>query len=53
MNTDKKILICANKFGTAKDILSRIKMAYEMLPNWIKPGVVIWNASEVEFSNRL
>lgn len=37
MNVDKKILICANKFKTAKDILSRIKMAYEMLPNWMKP----------------
>ena len=37
MNIDKKILICANKFKTAKDILSRIKMAYEMLPNWMKP----------------
>lgn len=36
-NIDKKILICANKFKTAKDILSRIKMAYEMLPNWMKP----------------
>ena len=36
-NKDKKVLICANKFKTAKDILSRIKMAYEMLPNWMKP----------------
>jgi hypothetical protein len=53
MNVDKKILICANKFKTAKDILSRIKMAYEMLPNWMKPGIVTWNASEIEFSNRM
>ena len=52
-NKDKKVLICANKFKTAKDILSRIKMAYEMLPNWMKPGIVTWNASEIEFSNRL
>lgn len=36
-NKDKKVLICANKFKTAKDILSRIKMAYELLPNWMKP----------------
>ena len=53
MNIDKKILICANKFKTAKDILARIKLAYEMLPNWMKPGIVTWNASEIEFSNRL
>lgn len=36
-NKDKTILICANKFGTAKDILQRIRMAYEELPNWLKP----------------
>lgn len=37
MNENKSVLICANKFKTAKDILSRVKMAYEMLPNWLKP----------------
>jgi len=36
-NKDKSVLICANKFKTAKDILSRIKMAYEELPMWLKP----------------
>lgn len=50
-NTDKSILICANKFKTAKDILSRIKLGYEMLPAWLKPGIVTWNASSIEFSN--
>ena len=37
MNQNKSVLICANKFKTAKDILSRVKMAYEMLPKWLKP----------------
>lgn len=37
VNKEKTILICANKFNTAKDILSRIKLAYEELPNWLKP----------------
>ena len=36
-NQDKSVLICANKFKTAKDILSRIKLAYEELPMWLKP----------------
>lgn len=51
INQDKTILICANKFKTAKDILSRIKLGYQMLPTWLKPGIVAWNASSIEFSN--
>ena len=47
----RKILIVANKSDTAKEILSRIKMAYEELPNWIKPGVKSWNKQSVEFQN--
>lgn len=51
INKEKTILICANKFNTAKDILSRIKLAYEELPNWLKPGVVEWNKGAVTFDN--
>lgn len=51
MNQDKSVLICANKFKTAKDILQRVKMAYQMLPSWLKPGIITWNASSIEFSN--
>lgn len=51
VNKDKAVLICANKLKTAKDILSRIKMGYEMLPNWLKPGIKTWNATSIEFSN--
>lgn len=36
-NRDKGVLICANRFKTAMDILSRIQMAYQELPNWLKP----------------
>ena len=50
-NRDKSILICANKFKTAKDILQRIKLAYEELPLWLKPGIVEWNASSIKFDN--
>lgn len=48
---DKGVLIVANKEDTAKEILSRIKMAYEQLPNWLKPGVEEWAKTEVKFSN--
>ena len=51
INQDKNVLICANKFKTAKDILSRIKLGYQMLPAWLKPGIVTWNASSIQFSN--
>ena len=48
---DKTILIVANKEDTAKEILGRIKMAYEQLPVWLKPGVEEWAKTEVKFSN--
>lgn len=51
INKEKSILICANKFKTAKDILGRIKMAYEELPQWLKPGIVEWNAASIVFDN--
>ena len=51
INKEKTVLICANKFNTAKDILSRIKLAYEELPNWLKPRVTEWNKAAVTFDN--
>jgi hypothetical protein len=48
---DKKVLIVANREDTAKDLLRRVKFAYEMLPNWLKPGVENWGQTEVHFSN--
>ena len=48
---DKRVLIVANKEDTAKMILRRIKMAYEQLPNWLKPGVKQWDKTEVIFEN--
>jgi hypothetical protein len=48
---DKRIMIIANKEDTAIMILRRIRMAYEQLPNWLKPGVKQWGKTEVIFSN--
>jgi hypothetical protein len=33
---DQKILLVANKEATAIEIFQRVRMAYEMLPNWLK-----------------
>lgn len=49
--SDKGILICANRLKTAMQILSRIKMAYEQLPNWLKPGIIKWNSTSIQLSN--
>lgn len=48
---DKKILICANKEKAARDFLARIKLAYELMPNWLQPGVKEWNKRQVIFGN--
>lgn len=36
---DYQIAVLANKEDQAKEILERIKLAYEELPNWLKTGV--------------
>lgn len=50
-NPDKKILIVANKEATALEIISRIRLAYELIPNWLKCGVKVWNKGQLIFSN--
>ena len=48
---DQTILIVANKEATAISILRRIRMAYELLPNWLKPAVKEYGKTEVIFGN--
>jgi len=48
---DKNIVIVANKEATAKNIFKRVKLAYEQLPNWLKPGVKKWGETSIEFTN--
>lgn len=50
-NPEKKILIAANKKDTALEVLNRIQLGYENLPNWLKPGLSTWNKGEIVFSN--
>lgn len=50
-NNDKTILLVANKEGTAKEVLSRIRLAYEELPVWLKPGVTEWQKESIKFAN--
>jgi hypothetical protein len=48
---DQSVLILANKEDTAIEILSRIRFAFELLPNYLKPGVKGWGKTAVEFEN--
>lgn len=50
-NSDKTVLIVANKEATAIEILRRIRMAYEMLPNWLKPGVKEYGKTSMVLAN--
>jgi hypothetical protein len=50
-NEDKFVAILANKASTAREILSRIKIAYEALPLWLQQGVKTWNKGDIELEN--
>jgi len=50
-NKDKNVGIIANKKATANEILDRIKLMYIHLPMWLKPGIIKWNESTIEFDN--
>lgn len=50
-NEDKFVAILANKAPTAREILNRIKTAYESLPFWLQQGVRVWNKGDIELEN--
>lgn len=50
-NKDKKVLMVANKEGTVKELLQRIKMAITLLPDFLKLGITTWSAKKIEFEN--
>ena len=50
-NNDMTILIAANKFKAANEIMGRIKYAYEELPDHIRAGVVSYNVQSIQFDN--
>ena len=48
---DQRILVVANKEQTAINIFKRIRLAYEQLPNWLKPGVVEYGKTSMTLTN--
>ena len=50
-NETVNVAILANKAATARDLLSRLQMAYEHLPSWLQMGVMNWNKGSLELEN--
>lgn len=50
-NSDKNIAVLANKAELARELLDRIKKAYENLPLWLQQGILTWNKGSIEVEN--
>ena len=50
-NDNVTIGILANKASTAREILGRLQLAYENLPQWMQHGIISWNKGSVELEN--
>ena len=50
-NPDKTVGVASNKGSGAKEIIARVKYAYESLPVWMKPVVLSYNVFDVSFDN--
>lgn len=46
-----RVAILANKGAIAREIMSRLQLAFEYLPNFLKQGVVEWNKGSIELAN--
>lgn len=47
----KTVAILANKGDSAKEVLDRVKIAYEALPKWLQQGVEEWNKFNIVLEN--
>lgn len=48
---DQRILLVANKESTAIEIFQRVRMAFEELPIWLKPGVKEYGKTSMTLDN--
>jgi len=47
----KTVAILANKGDASREVLARIKLAYEALPKWLQQGITEWNKGNIELEN--
>ena len=50
-NEFKTVAILANKGDAAREVLSRIQLAYEALPKWMQQGIEEWNKGNITLEN--
>jgi hypothetical protein len=50
-NEDKSVALLANKGDTAREILSRVELAYQHLPSWLQHGIKEWNKGSLILEN--
>lgn len=50
-NPDKTILVVANMFQQAQEIMDRIRFMYENMPDHIRAGVRVYNKGMISFDN--
>jgi hypothetical protein len=48
---DATILIAAHKYTGSQEIMSRIRYAYELCPDFIRAGVTTYNKGNIDFEN--
>jgi len=50
-NDSVNVGILANKASTARELLSRLQLAYENLPKWMQQGILVYNKGSMELEN--
>lgn len=50
-DTRPLVAFLANKGGTAREILGKVKLAFEHVPIWLQQGIIEWNKGSIEFEN--
>ncbi len=50
-NEHKNVGILSNKGEGSKEVLERVKLAYENLPKWMQHGIQEWNKNSIELEN--
>lgn len=50
-NDYKTVGLLANKGETAREILTKVQIAYQNLPRWLQQGIVEWNKGSIVLEN--
>ena len=50
-NEHKNVGILSNKGEGSKEVLERVKLAYDNLPKWMQHGIQEWNKNSIELEN--